>query len=67
MTNNSNLCKKDSKEQHAVHFLCYKYIERLRCMTKLLLLSTLMDCTLLYHVKGMLCYFLVPTMQKIVT
>lgn len=64
ITNNNDLCKKDTKEQHAVHFLRYEYIERLRRMTKLLHLSTLMHCTLLYHIKCMLCYFLVPTLQQ---
>lgn len=63
MTNDNNLCKKDSEEQHAVHFLRYEYIEGLRRMTELLLLSTLMHCALLYHIKSMLCYFLVPTLQ----
>ena len=64
ITNNNNLCQKDSEEQHAVHFLCYEYIERLRCMPKLLHLSTPMHCTLLYHNKSVLCYLLVPTLQE---
>lgn len=64
MPNDNNLCKKDSEEQYTVHFLRYEYIERLRCMTKLLLLFILVDCTLLYHVESMLCYFLVPELQE---
>lgn len=65
MSSNDNLRKEDSEEQHSVHLLRYEYIEGLRCMTKLLLLSALTLCTLLYYIESMLCYLLVPAMALV--